>query len=367
MHIASFLLDIARTLNNRINLENTKQVGKLMSHMMKTVLKIFLLFLTVNLFGQNKSAEDYGFRHFQTFYKGDTVDVLIKSKNGDEQKKKPLFLFCQGSLPTPLIIYGDEGMYGVFPFNTDSLTEHYHIAIISKPFIPLISEAKSLSQNFTYTDKTGKFPEKYTERNLLSYYVNRNIEVIRFLQKQKWVSNKQLVVAGHSEGSSVAAKLALSFPGVTHLIYAGGNPMGRIMSIIEKDRAIETNTDSTNYGEDDFIYWQNIVDGKNSMDASSGSDTYKATFEYSQPLINDLEKLKIPVMVCYGTKDWCAPFNDYLRADIIRKHLVNFTFKAYIGTEHNFFTLLPDGKINYEVYNWDKVADDWCKWLKEKH
>lgn len=99
------------------------------------------------------------------------------------------------------------------------------------------------------------------------------------------------------------------------------------------------------------------------MDASQG-DTYMATYEFSQPPIEYLEKLHIPILVAYGTKDWSAAFNDYLRTDVARKKKDNFTFKAYIGAEHNFFPVLADGKPNYDIYNWDKVALDWYQWLK---
>jgi len=300
----------------------------------------------------------------QIIYKGDTVDILIKSKKGEEQKAKPLFLFCQGSLPQPLIKFDEQGVYGVFPFNPDSLTIDYHIAIVSKPSIPLIGEKKLLGKNFTYTDSTGFYPKKYSEKNLLEYYVNRNIEVIKFIQKQQWISKNKLVIAGHSEGSTIAAKLAFSYKRVTHLIYSGGNPMGRIMSIIEQNRAIETDTDSTRYGEENIKYWQSIVRNKTDMNASQG-DTYRATYEFSNPPQDYLEQLKIPVLICYGTKDWSAPFNDYLRVDVIRKMKENFTFKAYIGTDHNFFPLFPDGKPILDIFNWDNVAFDWQKWLNQ--
>ncbi len=72
------------------------------------------------------------------------------------------------------------------------------------------------------------------------------------------------------------------------------------------------------------------------------------------------------MFITYGTKDLSAPFNDFMRVDFIRKSKNNFTFKAYIGTEHNFFPLTADSKPNYDIFNWDKVADDWLKWLNEQ-
>lgn len=332
--------------------------------MMKNLILITFLLFTISLFGQNERPEDYGFKHLQTIYKGDTVDILVKSKKDEKQKKKPLFLFCQGSLPIPLIIkYNDNGKKGIYPlfvFNPDGLSEDYHLVIINKPYVPLIADQKSLKTDLTYRDSTDKFPKKYIERNLLDYYVDRDIAVIKFLQSQTWVSGNKLVVAGHSEGSTIAAKLAFSFSKVTELIYSGGNPCGRILTIIEQQRAHES--DTAKYGEKVFSDWKNIIDDPANMDASYG-DAYKTTYQFSIPPMNYLEKLKIPVLITYGTKDYSSPFNDYFRTKMIRQKKKNFTFNAYIGVEHNFFPLKANGETNFDIFNWDKVADDWRNWL----
>lgn len=328
---------------------------------------IMLLFLVIisNLLAQNKTAEDFGFRHIKISFNGDSVDVLIKSKEGEEAKPKPLLLFCQGSLPIPLIVYDEKGTYGVFPFNPENLSSDYHIIIVSKPYIPIISEAKNLRDNLTYSDINGNFPEKYSERNLLDYYVERNIEIIKYFQKQEWILDNKLVIAGHSEGSSVAAKLALIYPKVTHLIFSGGNPMGRIMTSIAQSRAKETNTDSTKYGNEKIEYWKSIVGDKDNMTSING-DTYKATYQFSIPPIQYLEKLEIPILVTYGTKDVSAPFNDYLQVEMINKNKTNFSFIPYVGTEHNFFPLMESGKTDYSKNNWNNVVIDWQKWLNNK-
>jgi dienelactone hydrolase len=335
-------------------------------HRMKsTLLKVIFLALTISAFGQANTAEYYGYTHLTYRYKGDSIDILVKSKKGEENIRKPLFFFCQGSLPRPLIMEKEKGIYGVFPFTTDSLTVKYHLVIVGKPHVPLICNAKTLGEDLTYVDSTGKYPTKYSEKNLLSYYVDRNLKVLKYLRKQKWVSSKRLVIAGHSEGSTIAAKMAAKTSAITHLVYAGGNPMGRIMSMIQQDRSHETDTDSTRYTEDEFSYWQYVVENKKVIDYSQG-DTPKATYEFSIPPIEYLEHLKIPVLVYYGTKDYCSPYNDLMRVNFIRQGKTNFEFKAYIGVEHNFYPVTADGKPNYDIYNWDKVAGEWLKWLDEK-
>lgn len=323
-----------------------------------------LFLLTFSLFrfisaGQSKTPEALGFRHLQIVYKSDTVDILVKSQTGEELIPKPLLLFCQGSLPQPLIKYDEKGIFGVFPFNPDSLTSDYHLAIVSKPYVPLIADVRTLGNEFTYRDSSGGFPIAYTSRNDLDYYVGRNVKVVQFLQKQTWISRKMLIVAGHSEGSTIAAKMASVYRGITHLIYSGGNPTGRILTVIGRERATET--DITPKAEVQFRYWKDVVSDPRNI--TSNGDSYKATYGFSIPPIHYLQKLKIPVLVCYGTKDPACPYNDYLRVEAIRQKLTNFTFQAYIGVEHNYFPVKTTGEVNYEIFNWDKIASDWKKWL----
>lgn len=328
------------------------------------ILFSFVIF-SQTTFGQKlKSVDDFGYTHMEFNYKNDKIDILIKSAKGEENVKKPLFFFCQGSLPIPLIKYNEKEVYGVFPFNPDILSKKYHVVIVGKPYIPLIADTKNLSPSFNFIDSTGKFPKKYSDRNLLNYYVHRNIKIIKYLQKMSWVSKSQLVVAGHSEGSSVSSKMSRETNKITHLIYAGGNPMGRIMSMIGQGRMHDTYSDSSSLGEEEIKYWEEVVKNKNDMDDSQG-DTNKSTFVFSEPPIKQLENLKIPVLVSYGTKDWSAPFNDFMRVDFIRKGKSNFTFHPYIGAEHNFFPLTMDNKPNYDIFNWDKVTSDWIKWLNQ--
>ncbi len=333
---------------------------------MKTYQYLFIFFLTSEALAQKYKVEDFGYRHLKTIYKGDTVNILLKSKKGEELKPKPLFLFCQGSLPKPLIIKEGDKIYSVFPFNTDSLEKDYHLVIISKPSVPVIIEANSLGSNFIYQNpKTGKIPKEYSNRNLLDYYVDRNLKVIKFLADLPFIDNSKLIVAGHSEGSTVASKLALQSKKVTHLIFASGNPLGRIMSIIAEDRALETDNDSARYAEIEFNYWEKVVNNKSNLSYLNG-DTYKATYDFSIPPINYLQKLTIPVLISYGTKDWSAPYNDFLRVEMLRQHKKNFTYNAYIGLDHNFFPITKEGQPNYDIFNWDKVANDWRKWARQK-
>jgi hypothetical protein len=337
-------------------------------HTMKSLIFISLLSFTTALLGQKTDARLYGFRHLQTLYKGDTVDILIKSKVGEEQTEKPLLVFCQGSLPIPLMIRhykeGKSAIYNVFPFtDLEDLSTECHLVIIGKPYIPLIVDEIRLNKDMTYNDSTKKYPKKYIERNLLSYYVDRDIKIIEFLQKQPFVSKRRLIVAGHSEGSAIAAKIAYNCSKVTELIYSSGNPLGRIMTLVSRARTGET--DSTKRADLVFQNWKNIVASPTNMDGDG--DTNRGTFEFSYPPpMEYLLKLKIPVLLTYGTRDYgLIQSADYFRLETIRLGKTNFTFKDYASVEHNFFPVNLKGEINYGIDNWNKVANDWKEWLRK--
>ncbi|WP_347175526.1 alpha/beta hydrolase family protein [Polaribacter uvawellassae] len=331
---------------------------------MRTIINILILFITVNAFSQ-KSAKDFGYRHFPIDFKNDTVHIIVKSKKNEEQIKKPIFIFIQGSLAKPVLKYNGEKHYPPFPFSSKILEDNYHLIVINKPQIPYITDIENLDDNKEFIDKeTNLPPSEYLERNYLDYYVERNSKVIQYLKKQNWVDSSKIVVAGHSEGSTIAVKMATTNQNVTHLIYSGGTPYySRIMSIISQDREIEN--DSISWVERDFEYWQNTNKNKFDISREHGFNTYKGTYSFSQNLSEDFKKLNIPTLVSYGTKDTASPFNDLLRIQMIESNKTKIDFKAYIGLEHNYFPLNSDGSLNYNEFNWDKVAMDWKKWLAE--
>lgn len=105
-----------------------------------------------------RPPEAFGYRRLVVMFRRDSVQVLLPSKPGEETWKKPLLLWEQGSLPTPLVLYDERGAYAVFPFHPKKVLESCHLAIISKPGLPL-----------TF-DVTGQNPNAIGQRQLPPYY-----------------------------------------------------------------------------------------------------------------------------------------------------------------------------------------------------
>lgn len=322
---------------------------------MKIKLLFIMLLISKNYALAQKTPEDFGYKQLSFKFQDDRIDLIVISKKGDEKIAKPLFFFCQGSLPRPVVIFDEKGLYGTLPFNETAFLDDYHIVIVAKPNIPIIANANTLGNDFMYLkDKEKGIPPKgYTDRNYLDYYVFRNNFILKQLLKERFVSKSKLVVAGHSEGSSIAVKMAFTNPKITQLIYSGGNPFGRIVNILAKDK---NKLESINY-------WKEVVQNANTINYNGG-DTYKATYSFSLPQSENLLALKIPILVTTGSEDIASTFNYLLQIETIRNKKRNFTFINYEGLEHNFFSLNNEKEPNYNIENWDKVANDWLDWLK---
>jgi len=329
-------------------------------HFVSTLLIALFLIFCQPLLAEKDPAE-LGYRHFRLNLGKDTVDVLVASAEGAANDPKPLFLFCQGSLPIPLIVYDDQGTAGIFPFDERRLTQDYHLVIISKPGIPISAHTRTLRPDFTYAEADGHFPKYYLEHNYLDYYVERNNQIIAQLQKYPWVAKNQLVVAGHSEGATIAAKMALKNKRISHVIFASGNPLGRILSMIASSRKSES--PASERAESDFHYWEYLLEQDKNKDSI---DYYARTdYSFSLPPMEYLKKLRIPVLVSYGSVDNNAPYNDYLRIWCIQHQKKNFQFNCYVGLEHNYFGTDANGKTDYGAFHWDDVATDWMAWIKQ--
>lgn len=333
-------------------------------HKMKKILFFLLLFLSLFAAAKVNKPEDFGFKHIGLSFNNDSIDVLVLSKKGEEERLKPLFFFCQGSLPIPLIITEGEMSYPSFPFDTKKLCEKYHLVIVGKPGIPLIFESKNLQPDFSYVEDYSYLPpKKYILNNHLDYYVQRNLHVLDYFINQKYIDRKTVIVAGHSQGARVACEMTLQSQSITHLIYASGNPCGQIMAMVSASRQRENPIDTLSPAENDLLYFQEVVADSNNIQLING-ETNKSIYSFSKSSLTTFPSLNIPVLICYGTLDTSAPFNDLLRVEVIKQRKSNFTFKSYIGLDHNYFGTDKNGQIDYENFNWDRVANDWANWLE---
>ena len=100
-----------------------------------------LIYITMFLLSKTfafaqKIPEDFGYRHIKMKYLDDPVDIIVISKPGEEKTAKPLFLFCQGSLPQPVVKYDETGLYGTLPFDETAFS------VLSRKFATTCREVR---------------------------------------------------------------------------------------------------------------------------------------------------------------------------------------------------------------------------------
>jgi hypothetical protein len=315
------------------------------------------------------SPTDFGFTAFDIKGSLDSIHFIVSDTTF--KNKKPVFLFCQGSLPFSLF-YKEDSTHTwdqTMPFEYKKHLNEYYFVEISKPGIPVFSA--SADKNYYYVDPTsGKTPPKYFQNDYLDYYVTAANEVIAFLIRQKWVDASTIVIAGHSQGSKVVSKLGAINKHVTHEIYLAGNPLGRFDQYIRTQRrdALMGKISGEEAQEAIDTLYSQYEKMWNNPDqiASPKNETYKEWASFSTPMLPDLLKTNIPIFAGYGTRDITSDYCDLLPLDFIRHGKHNLTLKPYIDRDHNFIKTVVDksGKIISTDYGWEKVADDFFNWIK---
>lgn len=337
-------------------------------------MKPLLIFLFLLIFGVSKAQKTTVINQqstsFQLIGKKDTIDFIVYDTI--LQEKKPIFLWCQGSLPYPIYIRSNKAMYliggGITNFDISHITKHYHLVVISMPQTPLIVEENQVNDAYWYygNSKDKNIPtESFQRADYLDNYTNRAIKVLNFLKKQKWVNPSKLIVAGHSQGSKIATKIAKNFSDVTHLGLFGANPFGRIDQLVRRIRKDAENKVIT-WEEAEQQIEQQYELYREANNPESTSPDLIAWKTFSEPIIDDWLQLKQPIYLAYGTNDITSELCDLVPFYFIREHKKNLTYKRYFNVEHNFFEIEENGKVNHDKPHWKEVMSTFVDWTLKK-
>lgn len=306
----------------------------------------------------------------------DTTTFIVFGSKADLKVKKPLFLFRQGSQPTPFIQLVGDKYYVSAPFHFRDYKDDYHFVVIQKPGVQLVVDTTYYAEYekaIRQPDPPEKFvSKKYLVNNYRERYVNQCDKVINYLIKQKWIDTKKVVYCGGSEGFTVGADLVANHNSfITHTILFSGKPGRRFEVMIQQIRdQIDAGEKTFEIGQPqiEMMYevWADICKYPYATDKTFG-DTYRAWYSFSEPSLPNLLKINTPLYIAYGTADKeMAPYLDNLPLEFIALGKKNLTLKPYYEHDHMFFQIKRDdkGKVIQKIYNGDAVAKDWMEWLK---
>lgn len=327
-----------------------------------------IIFILVSLVGFSQiKVKDTGYTHFQLKSKKDTIDFVVADTNFSV--KKPMFLFCQGSLPVPLFL--DFQSEGIFPvplsnFELSELKKYYHVVVVSMPKTPLLVGNDHLNRSYNYVLDTANeysYSPAFLEADYLDNYVERANQVVRFLSNQQWVKSDQLVVAGHSQGAHVALEIAATNKKVTQLGLFAFNPLGRIDQYIRALRK-QAEAGEISWEQADSIQQTVFEDYKSYYDpvASKHTSFAKSWVSFSKSQLTRLISLKLPIYIAYGSDDINGDFCDLLPLYFIEKGKTNYNIIRYPNLEHNFFPVNENGQPDYQQGKWPEVMNAFVQW-----
>ncbi|MFD2555475.1 alpha/beta hydrolase family protein [Sphingobacterium tabacisoli] len=335
----------------------------------KVVILMILLICSYSVgFSQDKRIINQETTSF-TLGKGvDSTTFLVIDK--DVKERKPIFLWCQGSLPLPLYInFEKEGPWmmagGISNFDYQEIVKHYHLVVVSMPHTPLMVNENQVNNSYWYfgNSEDKNIPtQEFQEADYLENYTNRAIEVLDFLKEQDWVDNSKLVVAGHSQGSKIALDIAMKYNRISKLGLFGFNAFGRIDQLVRQARKD---------AENKIISWEQAnekIEGlyqfyREANDAQKRKEDSNlvAWHSFSKPTIDYLVKLEKPIYLAYGTADIISDLCDLIPLYFIREHKDNLTYRRYANLEHNFFEV-NEGKADHSKPHWKEVMHSFVEW-----
>ncbi|MPR32173.1 hypothetical protein [Salmonirosea aquatica] len=347
---------------------------------MKHILLPYCFLLSLISFGQTQSEmneieKGKFYRGFELVENRDTIRFFVISKPGEELIKKPIILYRQGSLPIPIFTRYPEGVsINSLPQQFPDYLKEYHMVSISKPGVPLIFNSSEVNQYFEKVRNGRLTSDKYLNNNNLNQYVASSDKVLGFLIHQPWVDTKKVVLVGGSEGYNVAAKLATINKSVTHLVAYSSHPNGRFDYLIKEQRhqyltGKATAQETQQRIDSLYVLWKDICAHPKSIDKKY-YDTYYAWSSFSEPAIESLLQLDIPIYISYGTLDgdWdIVEENDLLPIRFARAGKTNLTLKPCLDCDHSLQEIKKDSQGNViEIINRsEEFVKNYMNWLDQ--
>lgn len=308
----------------------------------------------------------------ETIYDNDLGEINYHIYKNKIDSRKPLIVYLQGSTNLPLFYIKPNSKYysNGITLNVNSMSNDYHIVLISKPNTPLADSIKIAPSGRKYYPMQEGYSEKYS----LDWRADSADKVIDDVLNKLQVDTSTIIIWGHSEGSQVAPAVAVRNKKVTHVIAMMGNSLNHLYDFILNERVsalngqksseeAQANIDSL-YLEFEKIY----KDPKSTSKEWFGETYYKwSSFTLNSP-IDHMLKLDIPILYVAGGEDHHSILNmDYAKLEFLRKGKDNLTYKVYPNCDHFFLETKIDesGKKEW-IDHLDEVNVFALQWVKEK-
>lgn len=307
---------------------------------------------------KEKALNRFGFEEYSVLMENDTIYYYVHQKENSKPNKVVVYL--QGTTPVPEPFFEVEETenaikyFQYFPSDYNLLDKEYIYVIISLPGTPAVKGYGTLNLN------------KYNSLNSLDYRVLAADIVINHIAENLFDPEK-IIIYGHSEGAFVAPKLATVNERITHLGVWGGSALPDFFDFILFDRKANLRGEQSdsltqkNINQTIELFQLVAKDSLNTVPSNKNEITEytnKRWWSYSEPTINHLVKIDIPIYVQLGTEDESSPIesNYLIPLEFARLGKTNLTFNVCVGCDHGF------KNVNTGKDNWSDIFRKFIEW-----
>lgn len=330
-------------------------------------MKIYSVYLLLNLLfllsavtqsnGQN-APDQFGYIAYSVKVRGNLINFHVYARENSLSRKKPLFIYLQGSGAEPIFQKSDRGTLNQLFISPKDVRDQYYYVVIDKPAIPFVS--------------SGKFevPQQYHDLLTRLYRAEAASAVINHLLKMKWVDKTKVVVAGHSEGARVVPLVARLNRHVTHIgIFAGGGltQMFNFVTNVRKD--VRSGKMSAEEGEAEIKkldeQFRAIYADRNSATKMWLGHSYKRWASFFEPPLDDLLKLNVPTYLSANTEDVNESVEraDMIYLEFLRQGKTNLTYKVNWNCDHFYMCKETTAGQVKTISRREQAISDFMTWL----
>lgn len=323
---------------------------------MKYTLTCLLVLHCLTAAGQRLNQQ--GLREYYLLDKQDTIRFYLQEPAGTAQQKR-LFLYLQGSGPRPMISRTDsvECCFNLYPRQLmKDLSGEYAVLFIHKVGAPYYANTDHYTPSITYNARNTVLDRAAVADKVLRY-------VLRHVYKKPEV----VAVLGHSEGSDVAARLAVLNHRVTHLGFTSGNGTPQVFNDIvfarrQMHQGLISSQQATATVQRLLAGIDSVYQDKASVSKRFNGDTYRWHYAINQPAVANLLRLQIPIFLTVGSEDEAVPVEatDYIAEEFVRFRKPNLTYKVYDGCDHSYVLSKADGS---RQDMWPQLFQDFCSFI----
>jgi len=307
--------------------------------------------------GQGVTAEDFGFKENKVILKNDTVVFYTYQKT---KNPSSIYIMLPGSDARNIYSYhkDTDGSYwynSLTSFDFSYLPDNYLFVIVAKPGF-----------GFCGNGDSSNIPQKYWDRTSLQDRVMRANVSINFIRKNIIKNPKHIAAFGYSEGFYVGSKLATINKSITHLGIGGGGGLSDFYDfILSNQKAVlknKTNVDTAIKNNQKIISTLRQVMPDSASTRFVYGYTSKRWASFSEPAVQNLLQLNIPIYQVHGTNDESTAIESayIVPVEFARLRKDNLTFKVYANCDHSLIERLPNGK---EIHHWDDMLRDFFNWI----